>query len=361
MSVQKLHLEVLQRIQEVGSYKKTKFRSEEIDLALNKAMYRLLEDGVEEKFQGTQVNLSHVSALIQKNRVSEVIQPQTTDKLYEENIGNAYAVVPADLYWTINGRAEVVTNPLNCSTAPTLAKTTYGEYVAIVPFPALGSAPYFVSTSVTSSVLGSMYTSPAAIAAGFNNSLAKYVVVDNILDTLQRKYATLQVYWERYRDVYYKDSFIFVGSTDIGTITLTSNSQTSAVVRTINSYQIYNRALISALASKEVTAPPVKINREDVLYQGLQNSFYKTRPSRPIVDQTYDYFIIYTDTSFIVTRFSYDYIRKPRAISLNLGQDCELAPTIHPKVVDLAVEILKLDTKDQSYPATVQDTQLRTN
>lgn len=359
--VQQLHIEVQQRLQEIGSYKRDKFRSEEIDLALNKAMYRILETGIQKQFQDTQINLSHVAALIQKNKISEVIQPQTTDLLYEENIPNAYSVIPSDFYWLVNGRTEVVVDPLNCSTAPSLDKTNYSEYVAVVPFPSLGSTPYFVNTSITSSVLGSIYTVPTAIAAGFNSPNAKYVVVQNILDTLYRKYPTLQVYWERYRDVYYKDSFIFVGSTDIGSITLTSNSQSSIVARSINSYQIYNRALISALTSKTVTVPHVKVNRGDFLYPGLQSNFYKTRETSPIIDQTQDYFIIYTEGSFIVTRFYYDYIRKPRAISLNLGQDCELSSSIHPKVIDFAVELLRLDTKDQSYPATVQDNQLRTN
>lgn len=358
--VQQLHIEVLQRLQEVGSYKRNKYLPDEIDLALNKGQDRFLEMGIQKQFQDTQLNLSHVAALIQKNKISEVIQPQTTDLLYEENIPNAYTVIPSDFLWLVNGRAEVITDPLNCSTAPTLAKTNYSEYIAVVPFPALGSSPYFANTTVSSSVLGTIYTMPTPITTGFNSVNAKFAVVENILEHLYRKYSTLQVYWERYRDKYYKDSFIFVGSTDIGTITVTSNAQVSAVARTINSYQIYNRALISALTSKAITVPHVKINRGDMLYESLQNNYYKTRSSCPVIDQNLDYFTIYTEGSFIVTRFSYDYIRKPRTISLVLGQDCELASTIHPKIVDLAVEILKLDTKDQSYPNTVQDTQLRT-
>lgn len=360
MQVSEMQIQVLQRLQEVGSVRREKYRPDELDLALNKAMYRLLEMGVKTEFQDDQINLSHVSALIQKNKISEVIQPQTSDNLYEENITNAYSVIPPDLYWLINGRLEVVTDPLNCETAPTLAKTNYSEYVAVVPFPVLGSSPYFTNTSISSSVLGALYTAPTPISTGFNSSTAKYFVVNNILETLYRRYANLKVYWERYRDVYYQNSFIFVGGTDIGTITVTSNAQTSSVARTIYSYQIYNRALTSELTSKEITLPPFKVNKENSLYPALQNSYYKTRSIRPVVDQTYDYFIIYTEESFIVTRLYYDYIRKPRTISLLLSQDCELASTIHPKVVDLAVEILRLDIKDQAYPQTVQDTQNRT-
>jgi hypothetical protein len=360
MLISEIHVQLLQRLQEVGSYKRDKYRSEEIDLALNKAMYRLLEAGVATSFEGDQINLAHVAALIHKNKISEVIQPEDTDKLFEDNITNCYSVIPSDLYWIVNGRAEVITDPLNCEEAPDLELTNYSEYVAVVPFPALGSSPYFANTSIASSVLGTIYTSPTAYAAGFNSTTAKYAIVNNILDTLYRKYATLQVYWERYRDVHYTDSLIFVGSTDIGTMTLTSNAQTSIVARTVNSYDIFNRAEIDDLDSQETTSAPIKINRENYLYQGLQNSLYKTRETRPIVDQTGDYFIIYTSENFIVTRLAYDYIRKPKTISLVLNQTCELSPTLHNKLIDIAVEILRLDIKDPSYPLTVQDTQNRT-
>lgn len=360
MVIQELHTSVLQRLQEVGNYKREKYRSEEIDLALNKAMYRLLEAGIVNNFESDQINLSHVSSLIHKNKISEVIQPQTTDKLYEDNITNAYVVLPSNLFWSINGRAEVLTDPLNCEEAPDLNTTTLSEFVSVVTIPTLGSSPYFANTTITSTILGTLYSSPTAIASGFNSSTAKFTVINNILDTLYRKFSTLQVYWERYRDTYYQNSFIFVGSTDIGTITITSNSQTTSVLRTVTTYTTFNRSLIDNLESVTVTSVPVKINRENELYQGLQNNYYKTLARRPIVDQTADYFIIYTAENFIVTRLAYDYIRKPRTISLVLGQDCELSPTIHHKLVDIAVEVLRLDIKDPSYSQTVQDIQGRT-
>lgn len=326
-------------------------------------MFRLLEKGVDSKFQDSQINLGHISALIQKNKINEIIIPSsTTDPLYEEHMDNVYSLVPPDLYWLINSRAEVITDPLNCGIAPTLGTTTISEWKSVVPFPAAnGSAPYFPAVTVSSTVLGTIYTAPSPISAGFNSPNSKYVLVNNILDTI--RHATLKVYWERYRDTYYKDSFIFVNSTNSGTFTITGTGLTpSSVAMTQTTYTTYNRALIPALESKQVSVEEVKTQEEDLLYNSLRNNqFYKTRAIQPIMDQTHDYFILYKDGSFIITRFYYDYIRKPRTISLTLNQSCELASATHPKIVDLAVEILRLDTKDQAYPATVQDTQLRTN
>jgi hypothetical protein len=136
---------------------------------------------------------------------------------------------------------------------------------------------------------------------------------------------------------------------------------TSSGVASPLTYTYYDRGQIASLTSKKVTLAPCKIQENDQLYSALkENTYYRTVSNEVATDQTFDYFINYRDESFIVTRMYYDYIRKPRTISLSLNQSCELADSTHNKIVDLAVEILKLDIKEQTYPLTIQDTQLRT-
>jgi hypothetical protein len=362
MTVFEMHLQVNQRLQEVASYKRDKFFPQEIDVALNKAVDRFLQQGINMDFEDAQINLAHVSGLIKKNKALDIYKPSTTDPLYEEQLNNVYSVIPPDLYWLINSRVEIIRDPYNCDTAPTLATTNLPEWKAVVPFPAAnGSAPYFPAITVTSTILGTLYTAPAAISAGFQSANSQYILIYDILEELY-PHATLKVYWERYRDTYYPNSFIFVSSSNAGTIRIQGTGlTTSSVAMTQTTYTTYNRALISAMPSKEVKLASVKTQEEDTLYSSLQqNSFYNTRQAEVIMDQTFDYFVFYRDESFIITRAYMDYIRKPRTISLLLKQDCELAPSVHHKIVDLAVEILRLDTKDQAYPQTVQDTQLRT-
>lgn len=361
MTVFEMHLQVNQRLQEVASYKRDKLFPQEIDMALNKAVYRLLEKGVDTRFQDSQINLSHVAALIKKNKINEVIVPAANDLLYEENLPSVYSMPPPDLYWLINGRAEIIIDPYNCGVAPTLASLTITEYVATVPFLSAGSAPYFANVVMSSSIQGVLYNSPSQITAGFNSSNSAYVVINNILDKLYSRNG-VRVYWERYRDVYAGNSFIVVSALPIGTVSLTATGMTTrSGVQVSQNYSIPNRSAIAAITNKKVTLAPVKVQKEDTLYSSLkENQFYKTRPVEVIMDQTHDYFILYRDESFLVTRMAYDYIRKPRTISLALNQSCELADTTHPKIIDLAVELLRLDTKDAAYPATANDINQRT-
>lgn len=357
-----MHLQLNQRLQEVASYKRDKFKPEELDMALNKAMFRLLEAGVANKFEDEQINLSQVTGLIQKNKARNLIIPAADTPLYEYPLLNVYATVPSDLYWLVNARAEIVSDPLECAEAPALTTTNLLEYTAVVPFPTVGTAPYWANTTVSSTTLGTLYTAPTPIAAGFNSQNSKYVVINNIKEYMYRTHTAVTAYWERYRDVYYKDSFIFVGTSPIGTVTISSNGNTSSNAFSLGTYSTYNRGAIASLASKEVDLVDVRIGEENLLYSSMKNNqFYDTGKEEVLGAQTLDYFILYRKESFLITRLYLDYIRKPRTISLSLNQSCELADTAHPKIIDLAVEILRLDTKDLSYQMTVQDTQLRTN
>lgn len=357
-----MHIQFNQRFQEVASYKRDKFMPEEIDLALNKAMFRLLEEGVDHKFQSDQINLSHVTALISKNKIGEAIIPSPTDPVYEPGITSVYTVLPPDFYWLVNGRAEVVEDTVNCETAPSLgAYSTITEYVTPVAFPPLDTAPYYDNFRVKVSGV-TAYTSPSAINAGFNSAQSKYVVIQNVIEYFYRSSgagSALKVYWERYRDIYYQDTFIFVSQNAYTGIDLLSGNQTTSGTPILTSYNVYNRAAVTGTIQSSIKS--VTNKDQGHLYDALTNNkFYNTRKTQPVVTQTQDYLILYPDKSFLITRSYYDYIRKPRTISLALNQSCELADPTHPRIIDLALEIVRLDTKDQSYPATVQDTELRT-
>ncbi len=362
MTVFELHLNVNQRLQLVASYKRNVLLPQEIDLALNKAMYRLLEQGVASKFQDNEINLSHVTALLKKNTVSEVIIPGASDQLYEENELTCYAVKPPDFYWLANSRVEVLVDPFNCETAPTLGNTIATETVGVLPFIGTASTGYhFKNYTITSLSIPIIYRVPTAIINGFSSPKSRYVVINNVLEA--KLPGNVKVYWERYRDTYYPNSFIFVSATNnlAGLSATADNTTTEVSSNTQTNYSVPNRALINGITNKKILTAPVKTTQNDLLYQLLsQNTFYKSSTSEVIGDETLDYFTLYREKSFLVTRVSYDYIRKPRTISLDLNQSCELASTTHQKIVDLAVEILRLDIKDEVYPVTVQDTQLRT-
>ncbi len=361
MTVFELHLQINQRLQDVASFKRNKYFPEEIDMALNKAMFRILEKGVEKKFQDSQINLTTVESLIQKNRASDVIIPQSNDPLYEPSILSAYSLVPTDLYWTLNNRLEVVNNPYDCETAPTVALTDLSEFVAVIGYPTVvGDTPFYQNLNIVSSLQGTLYAAPTELAGGVTTEPGKYFLTNNVIEQFYRTTNT-GVYWERYRDTYYRGKFIVVSSSPLGTVTISCTGYPStSVTATLTTYKTYNRGLIGLTPQNVVSIATPRIDKQDALYQAkYQNIYYAPKLNEPLINQLFDYFVLYRDKSFLITRLYTDYIRKPRTISLSLGQTCELNETTHPKLVDIAVEILRLDIKDPSYQATLQDTELR--
>jgi len=355
-----MHLEVNQRLQEVASFKRDKFFPEEIDMALNKAMFRLLEDAVVNKFEDTQIRLGHVSALLQKNRIVDAIIPSTSDPVYQPEFSTVYSTVPADFYWLVNLRAEVVSDKVNCKTAPVLGNVALTENIVVVKFPSPKAvSPFYDTLTVTSTDQGTLYTAPTPLR-NITNANTKSDLVRNIIETLQT--TNLRVYYESYRERFEADSLIFVSNSTLGTITITGGLATTSGTNSQVVYATANRGTISTLPNAVVKVIQAKNHEQDDIYSALTaNYFYKPDSIELSMEQTFDYFIVYHEKSSLVTRLMYDYIRKPKSISLLLGQNCELSETTHYKIIDLAVEILRLDTKDQNYPQTTQDIQLRTN
>jgi hypothetical protein len=324
-------------------------------------MDRLLREGIKTNFQSDQVSLSDVTALLHKNKISNAYLTQETDPLYE-GLPTYYAVQPPDFLWLASGRVETAVDTVMCDSAPTATTINTVEHIQILGLPNLPTtAPFWSTVAITSTVKGGLYGSPAGISSGFQSPRSSYVMVNNVLDTMYRKFSDVKVYWERYRDINYPGKFIIVSTTDLGVVTMTATGIVSTAAKLSNSYTMYNRGSITTNPTAKLDITPCRNTQDDMLYPAIkQNKFYRSSVREVVINQTGDYFIIYPEQSFIVTRFMYDYIRKPKTISLALDQTCELADSTHDKVVDLAVEILRLDTKNETYPATVQDTQLRT-
>lgn len=357
MTVLETHIRVNQRYQEVASNKRDILLPDEVDLVLNMAQDRLIQELVANLLTGNQLELRSIAPLIVKNKILPTIIPTASDYFYEPDM--VYALIPANLKHLVNVRAEITTNTVDCDTPPVLAAISLPEYVAVVPFPAANaSAPFYPGFTITRTA-GTLFSAASAYNTGFQTKNSKYKLITASLDYFNQQLSLpLQVYWERYRDSYYPDSYIFVSPQDMGTFTVTFTGATPSVVaQTLTNYSQYNRVLIAPPLEANVIG--VTVSEADMLYKMQTfNQYYKSSQTEVIAAQGENIMNLYQDESFLITRLYIDYIRKPRTISLALNQSCELTVAL-PKIIDLAVELLRLDTKDNNYPQTVQDTELR--
>lgn len=363
-----MHIEVQQGLQKVDSYQQDMFKSEEIDLHLNKQQERVVNELVGKEFQDVQLRLDYISSLIVKNHTISVLVPETTDVFYEPNM--AYAVMPPNYVYIINDRCQVVQSVEFCNDLTTLITNgNVSEYTAVVPFPVpvITVAPFytgFIIEKTENSVDTSIYTLPT----GFNDYIvavdAKFMIINNTLDELNRTLnPDTRVYWETYRGTYEANSYIFVRADSdwtAVTITIFNNDLTPLVDATTTSgftETVYKDiSLTSAATDQVITYADNGMTEGDKLYDLPKNIYYQSSPKEPTSAMADDFLYVYNKENFIITKVIIDYVRKPRQISLLLDQSCELSSSaVRADIVDRTIQYLKLLIENQVHREFLQD------
>ena len=367
-SAQELHIAVRQGLEKVDSFQDEALFPEEIDLQLNRMQDRYIDTLLDNRFEDTQTRLDNLRNLIVRNANLDAIIYASTDEDFEPN--TVYAILPANYKSLINDRSTVVSSsilPL-CNDLGTVGTSTIDEYVAELSFPEsqiVAPGPYFYAPEVL--VNGSqVYKTPSAIGT-FNNENSKFVIINDLIQTInENPLLPYNIYWERYRNTFAKNTFFFVTSdasfngqpvrinifqsdgTTVDSFTTSNFSGTS--------YIIYNPSSISSSITTQVAN---RLTEKEDIYNFLNtNTFYGTKKIEPLSVLS-NRLTVYRDKSFIISNITIDYIRKPNQISLPLDQSCELSVTGAREIVDLTIEYLKLTFENPSHQGFVKDNNLR--
>lgn len=89
----------------------------------------------------------------------------------------------------------------------------------------------------------------------------------------------------------------------------------------------------------------------------LNNAFLKSRHDDVLVFTGEKYLNFYTDGTFTVDEAVISYIRRPRQMSLALGQSCELNVSLHRKICDLAIGYLTAVGSRSNYQQLTMETE----
>ena len=356
------HIEVLQGLQKVDAYKQDMFQAPEIDLQLNKQQDRFIDDLFGKDFQDRQMRLDFIRPLIVKNHKLISITPVSSELIYEPDM--VYGILPPDYLYRVNDRSQVGQSSVSCQDLSSLIETTeITEYISALPFPitTLAVPPYYNTFEIakTEDALESIiYTSPTAFTGYLTDKEAKYMIINNSLESMNRTLGpTTRIYWESYRGAYHANSYIFVRDTDAWTqVKATAYKPTDPVTldkETISSFtdNLYQKTDFKS-GTENTTLKYVdnQMTEGDKIYELNKNIYYKTDAQEPISAMSADFIHIYKNKSFIIREVVIDYVRKPRQISLLLDQSCELSSvTARANIVDKTIEYMKLLIENPVY------------
>ncbi len=356
------HIRIDQGLQKINSNANRNILAQEKDLALNAAQLEIIKARTRktEDNTGFAVNVGELSD------IDDIIIRNFPLDVYVDTTGGdnlalpCFAFLPADYLVLVNDRSRIYSN---CKTDFTTNTTASTLYYTTITFPnTIATTNQYsdltltidgtVIVNTTSTIGGVIQNEVYNANYPYYSGDDKFMIVNVILELCYQKKRngeiTFDIFWERFNNIYLKDTFIVVKKTTIGSTTFSYTSGAPVITaNNTSSFYKFN------LTSYENEVPNRLINNEflPVILKRYHSRTIKESPVSTLYNNNIQGFY---NTSFIITKILIDYVRKPNKISLPLNRSCELAEPIQYEINDRAIEILMLDTANPLYQTKQQ-------
>ena len=353
-----LHAGVREGLQKIQTQQGDDLLPEEIDYFLNIEQDKLWNNLITDNFQNPVIRQQLIQNLIVKNKSVPVYKTSDTDDFFDSE--SMFAILPANFGYILSSRPKVYDDCQDME----VSTENVTEYYLVIKFPisSQSTGPYYINSRLT--INGTdIYISEAN--AGYASKDEYFQVVKEFTNKVNKE-GKYNVYWEKYDNVYEKNSLIITsGKTPItiissATIDTFYETQEQADTSTSSQRKSISRAKVDV---SSISTPPFygicDMKESDDIYLTKKNVYYASKATNPygvIADNKIFYLV---DKTFIITDTLLDYVRKPQTISLYLNQSCEFGGTAPNMIVDGAVQRLKLVLENPSYEGFVRDNQYR--
>jgi len=340
LSAKQKHIYVTQGLQRQGSFRKDFQFAGAIDLALNQAQNRLIKDRlvangeVPYKFQINSKHVSDIQELVKIDRPLLVFKESATSL-------ESYGMLPYDFSYLL-GDTSLVTE--DCE--ETFKNPTNNVLETLIPFTFNSNAlvgPYYRKIEITVGTQSATY-----LCDGFTTKLEFVYMIDIVIQLFNS--LGVVAYWEQYKYYYTYNKLVLVTQNPSLVATLKIDDVAINADTTINNPVVVFKNSIAGYTS---------VNRDvktDYLYTSRTSNFHTTSPDSPLSVLVASGIInVFGTKRFLVSQININYIKKPRKISLTLNQGSELSGTVHEEICDIAIQILKKQVADETYPLEVED------
>jgi len=348
-----MHIEINLLLQNISSNVKRDVMPEEIDWLINKSIKEFIDGKLtidpnekQESFQQSGVDLTSLSSLI----VLDKVMPVHLSNLYPTE-KTSFVQLPANFMYLLDDGASGVVR--NCDATFTVATTAINRpefvYSLKVPKTTKTSSPFYENAQLNYSSSATNAKFPVSLPDKDMNFVIQECLRNYLVINQSVEFSNVEVYWERYKNLYLPESLIFVASMSLQPITLTFDGLTTTAVLVTNGNIKVPGTYASTLFVENRLVKSNLVNR----YRG--SSFLKSTSKSTLVSFQNETLKVYYDDLFIVNNIRLSYIRKPQTVNLALGYNCDLPVSVHPDICSLVVEKIKLTIGDPSYEATAQN------
>lgn len=321
MTVKEMHVDVQDQVQRLSANRNRKLMPQQIDWALNRAQTMLIESAVEAVSGSGRVRVKPNKGVVVSGLLSgRVVKPAGW-------INDRYVtLLPPDFWWMLDDSSGV------CQLCKGDVKTTTYEafnlnYVKF-PYSTLTTPGYYKTLELTynNSPLFNLSEQMAARQItwdGVDDVEEHFYIRDFLIRFLQGQ--GIEVYWERWHSIYKPYTLIFVSTEDAVPIVLNVDGEEYTNESAPFTVEFHNGPRKSVISPNTMIAADKGFATEATPY-------FRSSYISPVSELSAGALHTYGSESYIVCNTHLNYIRKPRMISLILGTDCELSPSVHQEL-----------------------------
>ena len=366
-----MHISLRQTVDRINSQRADQLLSEELDLELNRAMQRFINQRYgknnvyQEGFEESQKRIDELRTLLVEYEsgvtFKEILKP---DSIFVDQFQ-----LPANYMYLVNQRSKIFVD--NCRTIyynlianQDINYFTFtfddfmvngNEFVDSIRMED-GNVPPTISPTVWSA-------STDLTTSGYTPGAYPQYINEVRADLLNNPQPGFEIYWESYGPLSIPNNFIVIVDID-GTGGFfnwdASNGNTTPLVSidTLNNPVASVSPRFEDRSNNLVRVPDGnftedtvlnKFSQQDDIFRLLDDPFNSTTHTSPLTTIRGGFIDIYTNAIFITSSIKITYLRKPQLIKLSLGYNCELPDHTHEEVIAMAASSILEESSDPRY------------
>lgn len=360
MNVLEMHIAWKQGMDKVHSERDDQFLPQEIDIELNRAMQRFIDQRYgknniyQEGFEQSQKRIDELRSLLVEYEDDVIFKEETVNGVFVDSFQ-----FPNDYMYLVNQRSSIFLNnckPLQYITQslPNIFYFTFNLQNFFVQDLNFLDEMYMIDSAGQQHLVWT--ASQQLTQNGYDPSQFPENVTSVVNDILNNSQPGFNIYWQSYGTLDFPGQFIVVIDLDTypnitqGT-QLHAYDQQNNIVNSVYVQEQDRSSFQKRVPTGEVQEKKVlnRFSQQDDIYRLLNDPFNTTFKDEPLTTIRDSFIDIYTSSIFIIDKVKITYIRKPLPISISLGYDCELPEHTHQTIVDMAIASGLERTSDPRY------------
>lgn len=337
MIIEEMHIGIDMDLQKVNTYTQKNLLPQEKDFFLNGEVLKFIKQRTNPlsnlKRQGTDKTIKRYEDL------SDLTETIELEVQVDEVNNTGVCILPDDYYAYISSKSNVYQL---CETDNlTLEEKTL--YVCEFPlsFPTstvLTTYTVTLNTDAGDTKIYDIADLPTGYIQNVDINKQRFMLLKSMkilipesLDDLSAD--TYSLYWERYSDTFYNNSFIIVSSTPFNSVTVDVNS-TPVVYNSVQStYEIYGET--SSLWARN------RLIEDEFTQDTQQSHLSKSRPDSPVIGLKQNVLKVEFPLTSICQKVKLVYVSKPTILDLMLQRNLNMKDTVAKEIVSNTVRFLK--------------------